>query len=76
MRFAIRCAFSREVVFGLLADADHDPWQVPEAWRRLQPKHVPSDASTLRYGDYAGYLLGILNLEYPKTKQPRENLPG
>lgn len=56
------------ISMGLLADADYDPWQVPEAWKLLEPKHAAHDASTLAYNDYAGYLLSILNLEYPKSK--------
>ncbi len=56
------------IAMGLLSDAGYDPWQVPEAWRLLESKHAPKDASTLNYNDYAGYLLSVLNLEYPKNR--------
>lgn len=56
------------ISMGLLADAGYDPWQVAEAWRLLAPKHQPSKAASVAYNDYAGYLLSILNLEYPKGK--------
>ena len=56
------------IAMGLLSDAGYDPWQVPEAWRLLEAKHAAKDSSTLKYSDYAGYLLSILNLEYPKNR--------
>jgi hypothetical protein len=48
----------------LLSDAGYNPRQAPEAWRLLAPKHLPSDTRTLPYGDFSGYQLSILNLQY------------
>lgn len=56
------------VSLGLLADAGYDPWQVPETWRRLQSRHAAKDSASILYSDYSGYLLGVLNLEYPKQQ--------
>jgi hypothetical protein len=49
----------------LTADAGYDPWQAPEAWRLLAPKKLPADTSHLKYPRQSGYLLAILNLQYP-----------
>ena len=54
------------ISLGLLADAGYDPWQVPETWRLLQSKHAAKDSAGALYNDYSGYLLGVLNMEYPK----------
>jgi hypothetical protein len=52
------------IALALLADAGYDPWQAPEAWRLLAPKHLPKDLDSLKYPNQSGYLLGILNLQY------------
>jgi hypothetical protein len=52
------------IALALLSDAGYDPHQAPEAWRLLSPKHLPSDTRTLPYGDFSGYQLSILNLQY------------
>ena len=52
------------IALALLADAGYNPRQAPEAWRRLAAKHLPKDTSTLPYGDFSGYQLSILNLQY------------
>ncbi len=53
------------VVLSLLADAGYDPWQAPEAWRLLGPKHLPSNLDALSYPILpSGYQLAILNLQY------------
>lgn len=52
------------VALSLLADAGYDPWQAPEAWRLMAPKHLPGDTDSLPYGCYAGYQLSILSLQY------------
>ncbi len=58
------------VALSLMADAGYDPWQAPEAWRLLAPKHVPSDTNSLKYPDFSGYQLGLLNLQYKKLARP------
>ena len=57
------------VALGLMADAGYDPWQAPEAWRRLDPKQLPKDLSRLKYPDTAGHMLEILNLQYRRDRQ-------
>ena len=56
------------ISLGLLDDAGYDPWQVPEAWRLIAAKHSEKDAESAIYSDNSGYLLGVLNLEYPKQQ--------
>jgi len=55
------------IALALLADAGYDPWQAPEAWRLLAPKHLPRNLDSLKYPSRSGYQLGILNLQYKKT---------
>jgi hypothetical protein len=52
------------IALALMADAGYDPWQAPEAWRLLEPKHLPRDLDSLKYPNRSGYQLGILNLQY------------
>jgi hypothetical protein len=52
----------------LLADGGYDPWEAPEAWRLLAPKHLPNDLGSLKYPDRSGYQLGILNLQYKRNR--------
>jgi hypothetical protein len=52
------------IALALLADAGYDPWQAPEAWRLVEPKHLPADLNSLKYPSRSGYQLGILNLQY------------
>lgn len=52
------------IALALMADAGYDPWQAPEAWRLLGPKHLPSDLNSLKYPDLSGYQLGVLSLQY------------
>jgi hypothetical protein len=52
------------VALSLMADAGYDPWQAPEAWRLLGPKHLPADLNSLKYPSRSGYQLGILGLQY------------
>jgi hypothetical protein len=54
------------IALALMADAGYDPWAAPEAVRLLAAKELPKDPNTLRYPYLSGYLLGILNLQYPK----------
>ena len=54
------------VALALLKDAGYDPWQAPEAWRLVTPKHLPKDLNSLKYPSLGGYQLGILNLQYKK----------
>jgi hypothetical protein len=55
------------VALGLLADAGYDPWQAPEAWRRLDPKQLPKDMSRLKYPGRARYQLEILGMQYKRA---------
>lgn len=55
------------VALGLMADAGYDPWQAPEAWRRLEPKQLPKDIARLKYPDRAGYQLEILAMQYKRS---------
>ncbi len=55
------------VALALMADAGYDPWQAPQAWRRLGPKDLPADLTTLAYTSHGGYQVGILKLQYRKT---------
>jgi Domain of unknown function (DUF5666) len=52
------------VALTLMADAGYDPRQAPEAWRLLEPKHLPANPQALKYPRLSGYQLGILNLQY------------
>lgn len=52
------------IALELMADAGFDAWQAPQAWRLLEPKHLPRDLESLRYPDLSLYQLGILNLQY------------
>jgi len=61
------------ISLGLIADAGYDPYQAPEAWRRLAPKHMPQNPDSLPYGDLSGYQLSILNLQYPKSGNPLQS---
>jgi hypothetical protein len=56
------------IALALMADAGYDPWQAPEAWRLLAPKHLPKDPVTTKYPSRSGYQLGILSLQY-RTKK-------
>jgi hypothetical protein len=56
------------ISLALLGDAGYDPWQAPEAWRRLAPKKLPKDLATLKYPNRSWYQLGILNLQYAGAK--------
>ena len=53
----------------LLADAEFDPWQAPEAWRLLAPKNTPRDISPLKYTREGKYQLGVLKVEYKNREQ-------
>ena len=63
------------VALSLVAVGGFDPWQAPEAWRLLSPKHLPSDTNSLKYSDLSGYQLGILNLQYRKPASFPESAP-
>lgn len=56
------------VALALMTDAGYDPRQAPEAWRLVQPKHLPKDVGSLKYPDRSGYQLGILDLQYKTAK--------
>lgn len=52
------------MALAMMADAGYDPWQAPEAWRRLAPRHELTDPTSLRYPSRSGYQLTILYLQY------------
>jgi hypothetical protein len=54
----------QRLALALLDDAGYDPWQAPEAWRLLAPKHLPADVKSLKYPLRSEYQLGMLNLQY------------
>ena len=56
------------MALALMADAGVDPWQAPEAWRRVAPKVLPKDWETVKFPSRGGYQLGILNLQYSRGK--------
>ena len=58
------------VTLALMANAGYDPWQAPEAWRLLAPKHLLTDTGSLKYPDRSGYMLGILGLQYAHEATP------
>jgi hypothetical protein len=58
------------VALALMSDAGYDPWQSPEAWRLLAPKHMPADVNSLHYPENSGYLLNISSLQYSKVTAP------
>lgn len=64
------------VALALMANAEYDPWQAPEAWRLLAPKHLPQNVSSLKYPSRSGYQLGILNLQYKRTPAPNQPTLG
>lgn len=55
------------IALQLISDAGYDPWQAPEAWRLLAPKHLSRNLDLLKYPSRSSYQLGILNLQYKKT---------
>lgn len=58
------------VSLGLMADAGYDPWQAPEAWKLIEPGHLPKNISKLKYSARSLYLLSILQqqqFKHPET---------
>ena len=64
------------VALELMADADYDPWQAPEAWRLAGPGKLPADTSTLKFPDRSGYQFAILNLMYKKPATTHAAVSG
>jgi hypothetical protein len=61
---AIRVArASARIALQLMNDAGYDPWQAPEAWRRLAPRKLPADIQSLEYTPEGRYQLGILKAQ-------------
>jgi hypothetical protein len=56
------------MALALMTDAGFDPWQAPEAWRRVAPKTLPKDWDTVKFPNRGGYQLGILNLQYSRGR--------
>lgn len=72
----LRREFAR-MALQLVADADFDPWQAPEAWRMLAPKDSPKDIQTLQYTPEGKYQLSILKLQYKRDNSgPSAMLPA
>jgi len=63
----------QRLALALLDDAGYDPWQAPEAWRLLAPKHLPPDLESLKYPIRSEYQLGMLNLQY--SRKPPAGIP-
>jgi hypothetical protein len=61
------------VALSLMAEGGFDPWQAPEAWKLLGPKHLPSDMKKLKYPSLSGYQLEILNLQYRSSEASLQN---
>jgi len=64
------------VALSLLADAGYDPRQAPEAWKLLEPKHLPADVSTLKYPNRSWYQLSVLNLQYRQSASAASGSAG
>ncbi len=66
-------AFQEErcrVALALMSNAGFDILQAPEAWRRLGPRHLPTNdqkLAQLPYPDRSGYMLNIIGLQYQNT---------
>jgi hypothetical protein len=54
------------IALQLVAAAEFDPWQAPEAWRLLSPKDPPQDIHSLKYTREGMYQLSILKLQYKR----------
>ncbi|HEY2860672.1 MAG TPA: DUF5666 domain-containing protein [Terracidiphilus sp.] len=52
------------VSLGLLVDSGYDPWQAPEAWRLLEPRHAPKDLEKVKYPWRGERELRMLAVEY------------
>jgi hypothetical protein len=50
----------------MMADAGYDPWQAPEAWKLLHPRHLPADRNSLTYPNLGEHQLKILKAQYSK----------
>jgi len=59
------------MALSLTADAGYDPWQAPEAWRLLEPKHLPKNLDSLKYPSRSVYQMGILSLQYNPAGQAK-----
>jgi hypothetical protein len=55
------------IALSLMADAGYDPWQAPETWRRLEPKHPAKDPNSVKYPRRSDYQLEILSSQYKKA---------
>ena len=58
------------MALSLMHDAGYDVTQAPEAWRLVMAKKT-ADAKMLKYPEYSGYQLGVIQLQYKDAlKQP------
>ena len=64
------------IALSLMADAGYDPWQAPQAWRLIEPKHLPKDLTNLRETRRSEYQLGILGAQYKKTADRKTATPA
>ena len=60
------------IALALMQDAGYDPWLAPETWRIFEPKKLPANVAVLEYPDSACYQLSVLNLQYPRGRQPQK----
>lgn len=64
LRLERQCA---RIALQLMSLGGYDPWQAPEAWRRLGPRDMPQDGQALEYTREGKYQLGILNAQYKRA---------
>jgi hypothetical protein len=55
------------IALQLVADADYDPWQAPEAWRLLDSKDPSPNYQSTKYTREGRYQLSILKLQYKRA---------
>jgi predicted Zn-dependent protease len=64
LRLERECA---RIALQVMAEAGYDPWQAPEAWRRLGSREMPKDLQSVEYTREGRYQLSILNVQYKKA---------
>ena len=64
------------LALSMMVDAGFDPWQAPEAWKLLGPKHLPSNLSSLKYPRIGQYQLMVLDAQYKKRPSTVEQQAG
>ncbi len=54
------------LALSMMTNAGYDPWQAPEAWKLLGPKHPPTNSNSLKYPNLSEYQLMILKAQYSR----------